>query len=301
MMTEEQMIMKQGFLKVKEKGYTKKLGHLDILLEKRSGVWEIKVPCASSYIDYEQELDEYLKQEIRSCPCLEGSFEVRLLQLRLTARELTEELLESALKIPEKMLEKFDLLPVCMRCGKVMPVTVTETENRVQTICGVCSDVLKLEEKQKKVREKYQKESEKEYVAKVIQKRPVCSSMKAGLHGGVIASAIGGILLILTVMHSMFVLMLLFIPGAVAGARTMSDLKKIDHLRSFTKIMLGFFSFMVTILILSFANFELFSLISSGVLKAPGSFKLGSVLQYNLVMGLGSYCLSQICVSFLKD
>ncbi len=305
----DNILKKTGFRTVSENYYTKKTEDIDIILKESKTELNIIVPCASARIDDEHELDVFLKEHSQGTGCLHASFNKR--SIRLTYSMDNEEQviinrIDTALELIKKADDKFDLLPVCSKCGRVISVEILSENGNVLTICDVCKGEIALQRKQSEIIEEYKEHSQSQMKFGFIQKKPVADTIKAGFQAGLIASAIGLIFFILSNFIPIFYA-LTWIPGAAAGYFTSKKVSKIEYMSGFTRGMIGSLSAITTITILSFINVYLVlgigELIYIGKIMLPSIitvFQMGIVT--NIGIGLGGFLfMTAVIFAFKTD
>ena len=294
----EDMVERHDFFRLENGGYKTVMGDIDICAYSVQGRIEILIPCASALVDDEGAIEKYLREEFDDMKNVTVSYGKRRLCITVAPEKaLSDELLEGILDVIRKSDEKYDFLPACMHCGSVMPV-VWDTDREKETpmaICEICRSAKQLQDKHEKIIQDQKEASASEYIVKRIPRRDTKSSIKAGIHGGFYASISGLVIVLISYLAPQLISFILFIPGAIAGVIASRDVNKLDQIGFAPKIVIAFISTFMTILVLSFLN--LYVLIR--VLNfRPTDYALGSVALYQLVMGIGTYAVTQIAYMF---
>ena len=305
-MPESTLLTEKGFEKGNALDYHKRLGELEIILEEAPGGPVFRVPCASVRVDTESEIEKFAGQQTAEDNDLTVTFRNRLLTVTCRRREglSPEELLDKPLKLIESMKEQFDLLPVCMLCGRVLPVEPENIDGKLHTVCSVCKGSRELDSSLEKQLEQQRQRYADEYTLGGIQRRPVKAALKAGFLGGLYTSIIGALYMsLLWVFLGPLVHLLYGFFGAIAGFFTIRKCNRINHIPAWQKFALSTVSAFATLFVLSGITFLLLNwLMFHGAyfeMFKGQLYDLGHPVTFMIVFGLGTFFLSEFLFGFM--
>lgn len=248
-MAMREILKRYGFEAVQAPYYlkrTEKPEGYSILLEVKAEELCFRVPCASATVDHEAELEQFL-QKRRGSECTKAAFCHRLMELNFACQneEKADGCLREALELVEAVDREFDLLPVCTLCGRIGKAEPVFLEGTLQTMCGVCGDSLSLHISHEKLNERNFEKAKAD-----SKKRPTLKFLLAGLTAGLWACLMG---LLATIVYLALPLILFgsALAGATAGYLTIRYLRRINPKVTVHGVILGSFTALLTIVIVS--------------------------------------------------
>ena len=249
-MTFSELLTEKGFKEVQTNRFVREAAEpegLTLLLELTDDGLHLRVPCASPVVDCEPEIEEAVRKLVADGTCRQVSFHTRMLELSYdcTDEESRRGALQAGMEIVDKADRQFDLLPVCMECGRLIRTRAVCHQGRLKTVCGVCADSLDLHIRHEKLN---QRNFEK--AKKAPQKRPTLKFVKAGLFAGLWACLVG---LAATVIYLALPIILFASPvaGATAGYLTVRYLRRVYPKVTLHGFLLGNLTALLTIVIVS--------------------------------------------------
>ncbi len=293
-----------GFEWLGLEGYYKPVRDLYIVLEQKTPEIKFIIPCTSSLNDSETELNAFVNRfengEDKLVVFHDRKIEVTF---RKTWTLISEQDINEMTEMLEKTDEQFDLIPVCMCCGRADFVHVVEHDKKGMTVCTLCGDKMELQQKQEALTRKHIEEWDDEYRFGVVPKHPIRAAIMAGLFGGLMTCVAGTIMMILYLIN-LIPLMDKFpwIPGAIGGYLVMNKVREMGHLKMRHRLLIANLVAIATILAVSIPVWlvtkQLFSVLFDYYLSAPRTIFFPSVIELNLFMGLSGFFLSETVTYF---
>lgn len=299
----DEVLTVTGFRMIGENCYTKKSEDIDIIIEENDTDLKIIVPCASARIDDEHQLNDFLKKESSGTACRQTLFAARKITLIYSKGDNDKNIIESinaAQELINKADTEFDLLPVCSRCERVIPVQVIVENGKATTICDVCKGETELQKKHERIVGEYKAKSDSQTKFGFVQPKPLLGLLKAGAITGLIGSAVGLVLMLLTLWIPSTVF-LPYIPGAIAGFLLMRKIIKIDYMSGLAKVMIGSLSSIAVMMIFSLLNLFVFLLVAGVATPVYFWGYCNAFALFNVALGLGAFFLTEVIVFFLSN
>ena len=283
----------------------KKIHGIEVILEEQYGVLVFNARCSSPLFENELEIDTHLKKLIAEYPYMDAGFKegrLKLTCIRSMAPE-EKEIIGKASEVLEKLFEEYDMLPCCTLCSRMIPAELMMVNDKPETVCDVCSGAMKFEQIKEAKLESDRKKYESEYIAGGrIQKRPVLSSRKAGVLGGMIASAAGAVIMgmILPVLGFPPLRIGIYFLGGLMGIIIFKNIDKLSNISGIHKWWISTVSGFATLFVLSGINYLVINqMIYGGSYFRQLTFdlyKLGDPVLFQLVFGLASFAVGQAAV-----
>ena len=286
----------------------KKIHGIEVILEEQYGVLVFNARCSSPLFENELEIDTHLKKLIAEYPYMDAGFKegrLKLTCIRSMAPE-EKEIIGKASEVLEKLFEEYDMLPCCTLCSRMIPAELMMVNDKPETVCDVCSGAMKFEQIKEAKLESDRKKYESEYIAGGrIQKRPVLSSIKAGVLGGMITSAAGAVFMgiILPLLGFSPLRILIYFLGALMGYIILKFTDKLSNISGVTKWWISTLSGFVTLFVLSGINYLIINaLIYQGAYMDVMGFRLfdlGHPVLFQFVFGIAGFAISQAAFGIL--
>lgn len=307
-MPDRKILQEKGFEIFEETFYHRRFRDIEMILTEEDGVPVLFVPCATPQIDEEAVIHRFLAEQFANEEHFRAEYHDRHISVKCPGEEVCSlgESLDTVLPLAERVITEFDMLPVCMKCGRVMPVELRSLEGSPCTVCGVCVGELSLDEKKAKLLEEQRKRYENEYTVANIQKRPVKASIKAGVIAGAMTSVVGFVYMMIGCLFlGMLSQIIFWALGGLAGFITIRNLNKISHISVFLRFVIGNISALVTLFILSGISFLFLNAVEyQGQFLTVFAtnlpiFYLGSPVAYMAIMGLGFFFVSEFVFGYI--
>ena len=152
-MMDKDILIGAGFQSHEDGRCTKQLGELVVMLESDETGIVISVPCAPAATDFENDIDESIKNSFEGFSNVDASYSGRV--ITITSAHIGSDGLAEILLLIERAKEKFDLLPVCMCCKRVITVKAVSIDGCTEVLCGICQDEKNLARKHKEQTEHF--------------------------------------------------------------------------------------------------------------------------------------------------
>ena len=295
-MLNTEILNELGFESLKEGYYVSKIGEISVLLEETDPELKFIVYCAPARIDTDYEPDTFLKKVTSGTGCKHVSYAAREMCLIFSPEtdEIALENIRSALDVIEKLCQEFDLLPSCMKCGRVTAVSICTDGDWPGTICDVCRSEDMLRKKHEKIIEKAHAKSQTSLKTKMINS--LLGSTGAVIKGGILAGLIGGfiafIISLFGMVHNGFFL-LFWIPGIIAGYLTAHNIQTISDRMS--RYVIGTISSLATIFLCSFIGMCIILLILIQEIRIDlGKFFSSFLGIMQIALGLGGFFIAEV-------
>lgn len=201
---------------------------LEMLWHKQAEEMILTVPCASSWVDCEEEITRFLREHWQKTDGQQVIFRERKITLRCrcVGDTLPPETVHKIGHLLERACQHFDLLPTCMCCQRTITATVEECPTGLRTICGICRD-------ERRMRQEHYLQVERQHIEAIHEmkeernkQRPILQLGKIGVWGGLCACGVGFLFFVLGLFLDIFNFMPCF-PGAVAGICIVSRLHEV--------------------------------------------------------------------------
>lgn len=302
----EKIFLEKGFERLENGSYKKYIKEVLLIAEISAQKLVLSAHCASVVVDNEGEIEKYAVAAAQRYSGIAPAFRERLLTIDiLPAVSVREErLLDDALELAADVIEHFDMLPVCMSCGRVMAVELIYIDGAPFQICGVCKGERDLSKAREDLLKAQQERYENEYGPMGVQKRPIRAAIKAGFLGGLYTCIFGALYMsFMWVFLGSFVHLFFGFMGAIAGFFTIRRVNQISHIPVWQKLALSTASAFVTLFVLSGITFLVLNpLIYHGKFLEMFQMRiydLGSPVMYMAVLGMGSFFLSEWIFGFI--
>ena len=275
---------------------------LNMIWHKQGSIMTLTVPCASSWVDNENEIDRFLKEHLHLyATAMQVSYKEKKIVLRCPCigGSLPEETLQQVEQLIERTSRHFDLLPVCMCCLRTASVEVENSFNGLRTICGLCKDELNLRRRHMELIEQQKAESLREMREEKKNSNSLATLAQIGVRGGLYACILGFIFFLLACILPMFHFMPCF-PAAVAGVYVVSRLNKVEFYSKTLKFLIATFICLLTITVVS-------GLIMWGIhLILPTAFPTAYIVckdpvSFHLCFGLPGYFIAAFFTAFVAE
>lgn len=261
-----------GFIRLKNGLYVKKLYEIIIFAEINEDSIVFRCDCGSSTVDFEDEVTRFIINEAAQADGVDGFLSERRMEIvcRPQGNGNETELAEKAIKIISDAREKYGLIPACTKCKRLAPVDVYIQGSKGGTICGICKDEKVLYDKHEKIKEKYQAKGEKNKNPD-LEWKPIKYCFMIGIGFGILSAVIYSIMLIISTVIPQ-VGLFPWIPSAIAGYNVMRRIIKVDYNSLFARFMSA----------------------TAGTFISTLAFCIiGFIVVYSIIMGTG-----QILISF---
>ena len=298
----EEILASAGFRTMGSDCAVRSFGELNIIAEQSSSGFMMTVPCASPLVDHEKEISDFLCKQAKKNGDLKAAFTGRkiVIQSDCVTEDNTENVLYEMNSMIRDAQEQFDLLPVCMCCGRVGTVSAEKHDGKLRTICGVCADEERLKLRQTEVRREMAAQTQNEMREYIRQEKPIRQLLKIGIKGSIAGCALGTIFMFIGFFLPMFHYMVFF-PGVVIGVYIADRIRKVGFVHGALRYMIANISAIVSTVVISsvtaFLN-GLFMLHVGFESAVPLEALFGSMLIMNTFLGLPGLFLSQIIVGF---
>lgn len=264
---------------------------LNMIWHKKGDRMILTVPCASSWVDNENEIQRFLREHTQKLTGVRVSYANKKMVFECNYWE--EDLPETIVKGIEELLERanqhFDLLPTCMCCQRTIAVEVEAYLDELRTVCGICHDSRRLQHDHERLIEQHKIEAAREWREEIKNRQPIRDIFKVGIKGGLIGCGIGFVFFVLSLYLPMFRYMPFF-PGAAAGLYIVTRLWNIDFYTKATRFLASTFAAVLTMFLVS--GSWVFLCVRVLHIYEPTRFMLfnnGAV--YNLTLGMFGYML----------
>ena len=289
------------YKKIKLDCYSKKINDITVIAEEKENELIFYSYCASPVIDNEYEIDSYLKGRFKGIGYSKIGYGGRKLEICFKNRsdELDTEHLRKCTEVVEDLRKHFDLLPCCMKCGGVSPVTINTEDGEVKILCDVCLGSEQLTKKHEKMIEERMKIAQK-CGGQYIERLPMELAVKVAFQSGIIG-AIGYMILIsLAIITIPAIGLMPWIPSAGAGYYFMSRMIKLKiYNGNYIRIAVGTVIALITMMIFCFSGYLII------IFLIKGNFALENILDRNLIiivaLIIGGYLLAEIAANQLSD
>lgn len=305
-MSEGTVWSEKGFLALREHGFHRRLGELEIVAAEEPDALLFRVSCASSQVDSEPEMERFAQQQTKADNGLTVTYRKRLLEVTCQQQEgMTQsEMIDNSLSLLETMMEQFALLPVCTHCGRITPAELTEVDGQPEVVCGVCKDAMVLNNEMEQKLEEQRLRYADEYTVGGLQRRPIKAAVKAGFLGGLYTCVVGALYMsVLWVFFGPLVHLTFGFMGAITGFFTIRKCNRIGYIPAWQKFIVSTVSAFVTLFVVSGMTYLLLNrLIFHGeFMDMFGSrlYDLGHPVLYMIVFGLGTFFLSEFLFGFM--
>lgn len=306
-MINEDIILEAGFISSGEDCYIRFSGELLILLEVSETEFSLTVPCASATVDHESKTDEAIKSLFEGFSRIDVSFAERTLTINSlpSDTEFTSDELCEILALTECARQKFDLLPVCMRCKRVISVKTVRIKDKTEIICGICSDSYELKRKHKEQIEYFRKLEKERIKKKHVYFRAIKRGVFSGARAGLAAGALGLFLMFLGIVFKPEFRLMAIFPGMLIGFFTMLEIKKTSALPFVSRYILITSAALVSVFIVSTINAEAVYMIFEKALhvsiEPPEIPLFGDIGQINLYFGISGILIMQTAMMWSKE
>ena len=300
-MVYEKILTEAGFQAIGTGCAVRKLDDLNMIAEPSESGFGLTVPCASPLVDYEREIDDYLKRQAKGTG-LAVKFSNRVITFCSSGRteETVGENLQTIKSILHKAQEQYELLPVCMCCGRVGQVTLRRYNGTIRTVCCLCDEMDKLQEKRMESQREMTVRMQQEWREHIRKEQPVSALTMVGLKAALAGCALGTLLMLLGNLLPMFHYTVFF-PGALIGLYVADRIRKYSYIHAVSRYLIANVSAIVFAFCISsltaFLNMKFQQFIGSPTAaNFPALF--GSMLLLNAFMGLPGLILAEILVGF---
>ncbi len=296
----EEILEKEGFRRMGNQYAVKPVAGLDALVRQDQDTLTMSVPCASPLVDYEKEINDYLKTLSADYDGMTVDFGERQMRLKghAASGEDIESLLDKMQSLVRAIKEKYDLLPVCMCCGRIGTVTVQDYFGNVRVICGICADEQKLHHEHQEQVEQQRMDAKKEMYLEAQAYHPVYRCLKIGVKGGLYTCAVGLVFFLISAFLPMFHY-LVTLKAAFTAVYVVDRLWEVKHLPMTGKFVFGTFSAFVTISAVSGLFMLLFCKLTGYSVVQP-MMLFSDMVAYNLVFGFIGYAVMSFIMILLK-
>ncbi len=302
-MLNTEILKEFGFEPVTEGYYVSKIGEISVLLEETDSELKFIVYCAPARIDTDYEPDTFLKKVTSGTGCKHASYAAREIRLIFCSGtdEIAMENVRSAQEAIKKVYQEFDLLPSCMKCGRVTKVKMYTDDDKPGPICDVCRSEDALRRKHEKIIEASHAKPEISfednffYSVKVTAGPAIRAGVKAGLIGGAIAFLFAMFGIGVNVFYLLY-----WIPGTVAGYLTAHNIQTMSGcLTSASRYVIGTISSLTTIFIISFIGMCITLLLLQGTLLINivaflGTFFRSFLGLMQIALGLSGFFIAEV-------
>lgn len=266
-MVKDEIMRENGYELLREGSYSKRSGDIVILAQDKETEVVFTVWCksagdkpASEVIKYF--VDEYKNVDYLSADCSKGRI---TLYCDISDGKDTAGKIRKADAVLEKINEKYDLVPVCPKCGRIGEAEIVCSENGVRMICGICSSERSLEEKHEKIKQSYKEKSKGRYIFGVIERGTLVGCFFAGVKPGLISGAMGFVIFIAGFLIP-YCYYLMCIPTFIGAYMIIRKVNNASHMPVFIRFILASFLYLIITGLLTFAGSFAMSLVfSTGV------------------------------------
>ena len=293
----------KGFTQVCAKTYVKENNDLFIILEETLQGLKLILPCASALVDNENQINGFISLAAEGKEHVKISYKDRRIEATCQSSECdtAENTIDDVSSIMEKTVAKYDLLPVCMCCGRIAAVNVQEHSGRIETMCILCKENIAFSEKKEEAIRKSLEPYKKEKAFGVVPTKAVTAAVMCGVFGGLIACQAGIVMLMLDIIFSMFYEFVWILP-ALAGFFTMRRLRGLTQLDLRTRILIGSISAIVTMAVVSVLVWIIYSIIMECITgfkpALPQTIVFPSIAHANIFVGLPGFFLAEVATFF---
>ena len=289
------------YKKIKLDCYSKKIEDISVIAEEKENELIFYSYCASPVIDNEYEIDSYLKGRFKGIGYSKIGYGGRKLEICFKNRsdELDTEHLRKCTEVVEDLRKHFDLLPCCMKCGGVSPVTINTEDGEVRILCDVCLGSEQLTKKHEKMIEERMEQAQKSG-GQYIERLPMELAVKIAFQSGIIG-AIGYMILIsLAIITIPAIGLMPWIPSAGAGYYFISKMIKMKIYNGhIIRIIAGTVISIVTMMIFCLLGYLLIIIIFGGNIAIVGYYSRYFPIIAALI--IGGYLLAEIAAYQLSD
>lgn len=306
---DREYITESGFSDAGNGSYYKMAGDICVMLQTEKDKYNIKAYCCPTFQGLDSEVDLYIRTHVRDINLLLGSGYVSgevLLEFPEEANGKISEYLPSSLEFIDKLIKKYDMLPACLICHRTSVLSMFEKEDgSLIPVCDVCRGEQELLAKHQRIIKNSFDPNSLVYKHPILDRGPLDTALIAGIKGGLLGSLVAVIFAILSIVLRIFAL-LPWIPGAVAGAYTMSVLVKIDYRADRLRTLIGSITSIATMFIISIINVFIVSGIIPLGFDARSFFSFSGVASgggwgiVQIAVGLAGFFLSEAVVYFLN-
>ena len=263
-MENDKIMIENGFEKLQENSYIRKIEEIVIFAQTKEDEIAFTLWCESVTYREDKEIVKYIISESKdvdyiSAKCAKTGITV---YCDISDEKDISQKIKKSYGIIKKVIEKFELVPVCSECGRRGEAEILCTEDGARMICGICLSEQALKKKHEEIKQSFMEKSKSRYIFGVIEKGTLVGCFFAGVKPALVSGAMGFVIFIAGWLIP-YCYFMMCIPTYIGAYRIIRKVSNASHMPVFIRFILASFLYLIITGLLIFAGILAMSLLFS--------------------------------------